>query len=1187
MNGGLTVLDGNEAAAHVAYQASEVIAIYPITPSSPMGEWADQWAAEGLPNAWGTVPTVAELQSEAGAAGTVHGALQAGALTTTFTASQGLLLMIPNMYRIAGELTPAVFHVAARALAAQGLSIFGDHSDVMAARSAGFAMLASGSVQEAADLALVAHAATLEARIPFLHFFDGFRTSHEVTRIDLPTPEQGRAMIPDELIRAHRARALSPDHPFIRGAAYNPDVAFQAREIVNPFYLACPAIVQAAMHRLAGFSGRAYHLFDYHGAADAERVVVIMGSGAEAAHEAVDGLTARGEKVGLLKVRLFRPFSAPDFVAALPGTVKTLVVLDRTKEPGAPGEPLYLDVVAALHEVETDGPRPRVVGGRYGLSSKEFTPAMVKAALDAANAPRPRNHFTLGIHDDVTHSSLPWDEEFSTEDAQAVRAVFYGLGADGTVGANKNSIKIIGTETDLHVQGYFVYDSKKSGSVTVSHLRFGPRPIRSTYLIQKASFVACHQFSFLERMDVLQLAEPGAVFLLNSPFGPEEVWDRLPRPVQAKIIARKLRFFVIDASTVASQAGMGGRINTVMQTCFFALSGVLPRQQAIEAIKKAITKTYGKRGPAVVEKNHAAVDAALAKLFEVRVPEKATSTQERRPAVPDQAPEFVKRVTSLMMVGDGDRLPVSALPVDSAWPSATTRWEKRNIALEVPVWDEEICIQCGKCVLVCPHAVIRGKVYDPAVLQGAPAAFKSAPARWPDRKHQHYTLQVAVEDCTGCRLCVEVCPVKNKSETRLKAINMTAAAPLRQQESANWDFFLAIPDADRGGVRQDSVKDVQLLEPLFEFSGACAGCGETPYLKLLSQLFGDRALLANATGCSSIYGGNLPTTPWAVNHDGRGPAWSNSLFEDNAEFGLGMRLAVDRQAEHAARLLVRLEGEVGSELVNALLGAEQASEAGIAAQRQRVGRLKERLAGIDLPDARDLLAVADTLVRKSVWVIGGDGWAYDIGFGGVDHVLASGQNVKLLVLDTEVYSNTGGQMSKSTPRGAVAKFAAAGKKGPKKDLALMAMTYGTCYVARVAMGASDTQTLTAFREAEAFAGPALILAYSHCIAHGYDLSRGLEQQKAAVLSGHWPLLRYNPDLKKQGKNPLQLDSRPPSLPLQKYAYNETRYTMLAQSDPAAARELLRLAQEDVRERWRLYEHWAALPANGQAMGDKP
>ncbi len=1173
MGSSKTVLDGNEAVAHVAYQASEVIAIYPITPSSPMGEWADQWSSEGRTNLWGTVPLVAEMQSEGGAAGALHGALQAGALTTTFTASQGLLLMLPNMYKIAGELTPAVIHVAARALAAGGLSIFGDHSDVMAARGTGFALLAAGSVQEAADLALVAHAATLEARIPFLHFFDGFRTSHEVAHADLPSAAVMRELLDDKLVHAHRGRALSPDHPVVRGTAHNPDVAFQARETVNPYYLACPAIVQHAMDNLATTTGRSYHLFDYVGAADAERVIVMMGSGAETAEETVEVLRSQGEKVGLIKVRLYRPFDFSAFLAALPPTVATVAVLDRTKEPGATGEPLYLDVMAALEESSV-ALSPRVVGGRYGLSSKEFTPAMVKAVFDLLKSDRPRNHFTVGIQDDVTLTSLAFDESFDSEDPQTVRAVFYGLGSDGTVGANKNSIKIIGEATNLHVQGYFVYDSKKAGSVTVSHLRFGPRPIRSEYLIQRADFVACHQFAFLDRMDDLKVAKLGSVFLLNSPYGPAEVWGQLPAPVQGQLRAKKVRFFVIDAARVAHAAGLRGRINTVMQTCFFALSGVLPRDEAIAAIKHATEKAYGKRGKAVVEMNFKAIDAALAGLSEVPIPTNGVAGPPRRATVSDGAPEFVRKVTSLMLVGEGDALPVSALPADGTWPVGTTQFEKRNIAQEIPVWDESICIQCGKCVLVCPHATIRGKVVEPAELAAAPAGFKSAPARWTDRQGLSYTLQVAPEDCTGCRLCVEVCPVKNKSETRLKAINMRPQPPLREREQANWEFFLGLPDPDRNTVRTDSVKDVQLLHPLFEFSGACAGCGETPYLKLLSQLFGDRALIANATGCSSIYGGNLPTTPWTTNAAGRGPAWSNSLFEDNAEFGLGMRLALDKQAEYAVELVGKLVDQIGTELAREITEAEQATEAGIAAQRERVYRLRQKFVALSDPRVADLLAVVDALVRKSVWIVGGDGWAYDIGFGGLDHVLASGHNVKLLVLDTEVYSNTGGQMSKSTPRGAVAKFAAGGKRAPKKDLALMAMSHGTAYVARVAMGASDTQTLTAFREAEAFNGPALILAYSHCIAHGYDLAKGVEQQKLAVTSGYWPLLRFNPALKADGKNPLHLDSKAPAVPLEKYIYNETRYTMLVQSDPTAAKALLRQAQDDVCERWLRYAHMA-------------
>jgi pyruvate-ferredoxin/flavodoxin oxidoreductase len=1186
-------IDGNEAAAYVAYQTNEVIAIYPITPSSPMGEWADQWSAERKPNIWGSVPRVVEMQSEGGAAGSLHGALQAGSLATTFTASQGLLLMIPNMYKIAGELTSAVIHVAARTVATHALSIFGDHSDVMAARSTGFAMLASNSVQEVMDFALIAQAATLEARVPFLHFFDGFRTSHEVSKVEQPTTEDLRALLGEDLVRAHRARALSPDRPVIRGTAQNPDVYFQAREASNPYYLACPTIVQSVMDKFAGLTGRQYHLFDYVGAPDAELVIVLMGSGAEAVQETVDFLAARGQKVGLVKVRLYRPFSVQDFIAALPSTVKTIAVLDRTKEPGATGEPLYLDVVAALHESmaysEKDAPfsvTPRVIGGRYGLSSKEFTPPMIKGVFDELEKPRPANHFTVGIEDDVTHTSLDYDPAFSTEDPGTIRAVFYGLGSDGTVGANKNSIKIIGEDTENYAQGYFVYDSKKAGSVTVSHLRFGPKPIHSTYLIRQASFVACHQPGFLERFDMLESVEAGATFLLNSLYSKEEVWDHLPRAAQQQIIRKKLRFFVVDAVKVAREAGMGGRINTVMQTCFFAVSGVLPRDEAIAAIKRSIQETYGRRGEAVVEKNFAAVDRALDHLHEVSVPEHVTSALDIVAPVPTEAPDFVQRVTAKIIAGQGDALPVSALPPDGTFPTSTAQWEKRNIALEIPVWDEDLCIQCGKCVLVCPHSVIRAKVYESGRLAEAPATLKSAAARWKDFKELRYTLQVSPEDCTGCRLCVEVCPAKSKSEVRHKAINMSPQPPLREQERENWKFFLGLPEPDHAALSLGQVKDVQLLQPLFEFSGACAGCGETPYIKLLTQLFGDRALIANATGCSSIYGGNLPTTPYTTNGQGRGPAWSNSLFEDNAEFGLGMRLALDQQADYGRRLLLKLSGALGQELVQEILKADQSDPSGISAQRERIAILKRKLEDVKSFEARDLASVADVLVKKSVWIVGGDGWAYDIGYGGLDHVLASGANVNLLVLDTEVYSNTGGQMSKATPRAAVAKFAAGGKSVPKKDLAMMAMSYGNVYVARVAMGGNDTHTLKAFWEAEAYDGPSLIIAYSHCIAHGYDMAYGMEQQKAAVQSGYWPLLRYHPALAKEGKNPLQLDSRPPSIPLQKYVYNETRYTMLAHSDPEAAKQLLELAQADVQDRWRLYENWAALPLAGVTKEEK-
>jgi len=1168
-------IDGNEAAAYVAHQSNEVIAIYPITPSSNMGEWADQWSAEQKTNIWGTVPTVIEMQSEGGAAGACHGALQAGSLCTTFTASQGLLLMIPNMYKIAGELTATVFHIAARSLAAQALSIFGDHSDVMAARSTGFGMLSSNSVQEVMDMALIAQAATLESRIPFMHFFDGFRTSHEVAKVEQLSAEDIRAMIDENLVFAHRSRALSPDRPFIRGTAQNPDVYFQAREACNPYYLAAPTIVQNAMDKFAEIAGRHYHLFDYFGAPDAERLIVMMGSGAEVAHEAVEALLATGEKVGLLKVRLFRPFAIEALVAAIPESVKSVAVLDRTKEPGATGEPLYCDVITAFAEM---GIIKKVIGGRYGLSSKEFTPAMVKGVYDELAKAHPKNHFTIGINDDVTHTSLDYDPEFSTEAAGTVRALFYGLGADGTVGANKNSIKIIGEETENFAQGYFVYDSKKSGSITISHLRFGNKPIRSSYLITKANFVACHQFSFLERIDMLKLAEPGATFLLNSPFDAEEVWDKLPRLVQQQIISKKLKFFVINGDEVAKVTGMGGRINTIMQTCFFAISGVLPREEAIAAIKHAIQKTYGKRGDTVVQKNYAAVDASLSHLQEVKVPDKVSSSFDLRPPVPAAAPAFVRDVLAQIIAGNGDDLPVSAMPIDGTFPSATAQWEKRNIALEIPVWDEVLCIQCGKCVLVCPHAVIRAKVYDDSYLGNAPASFKAVPARWKDMKDRKYTLQVAPEDCTGCTLCVEVCPAKSKSEVKHRAINMAPQPPLRESEAANWEFFLSLPETDRKLLSPTQVKDIQLLRPLFEFSGACSGCGETPYLKLVTQLFGDRVMIGNATGCSSIYGANLPTTPYCVNAEGRGPSWSNSLFEDNAEFGLGQRLAVDKQNEYARELVWRLVPQIGEELAQAILNADQKSEQGIFAQRERIAALKAKLAGLSASDAtldaRDLVSVADSLVKKSVWIVGGDGWAYDIGYGGLDHVLASGRNVNVLVLDTEVYSNTGGQASKSTPRGAVAKFAAAGKPSGKKDLALMAMSYGTVYVAKIAMGAGDMHTVKAIMEAEAYDGPSLIIAYSHCIAHGYDLAHGMDQQKAAVNSGYWPLFRYNPDLVAQGKNPFQLDSRPATIGLKDYIYNETRYTMLVKSNPEHAQELFKMAQDDVAAKWKLYDYMA-------------
>lgn len=1180
-------LDGNEAAAYISYNTSEVIAIYPITPSSNMGEFADEWAAKGYKNIWGLVPNVTEMQSEGGAAGAVHGALQAGSLSTTFTASQGLLLMIPNMFKIAGELTPTVFHIAARTIATHALSIFGDHSDVMGVRHTGWAMLSSGAVQEVMDLALVSHAATLEARVPFLHFFDGFRTSHELMKVERLTADDMHAMVSDELVIAHRNRALTPDSPVLRGTAQNPDVFFQAREAANSYYLKVPEIVQSYMNKLAALTGRQYHLFDYIGHPQAERVIIIMGSGAEAVHETVDYLNAHGnEKVGVVKVRLYRPFSAEDLVKAIPESAKVVAVLDRTKEPGALGEPLYQDVVTAFAEVSSSNGRrlPRVIGGRYGLSCKEFTPSMVKAVFDEIAKPAPKNHFTVGITDDVTNLSLPCDPSFSTEEKDVFRGLFIGLGADGTVSANKNSIKIIGEETDSFAQGYFVYDSKKSGSITKSHLRFGPKPIRSTYLIDRANFVAVHQFVFLEKYNVLENAQPGAVFLLNSPFPKEQVWDSLPRILQEEIIKKGIKFFAIDAYGVAKQTGMGVRINTIMQTCFFAISGVLPKDEAIRKIKESIKKSFGRMGDEVVQKNYQAVDQTLVNLHEIEVPKKVSSRIELPPTVSPNAPDFVQTVTAEIMAGRGDLLPVSAFPVDGTFPTATAKWEKRNITQSIPVWDPEVCIQCGKCAMVCPHAVIRMKVYDQKCLQGAPATFKHRKPigkEWP--AEAVYTLQIAPEDCTGCELCVEVCPAKNKTQTSLKAINMAAQLPIRESERACWEFFDNLPNYDRKALKLNTVKDSQLLQPLFEFSGACAGCGETPYVKLVSQLFGDRMVVANATGCSSIYGGNLPTTPWTQDLQGRGPAWSNSLFEDNAEFGLGFRLAIDKKIEQANDLLSRLGGQLDGTLVEGLLKAEQRDEAAIYEQRERVKALKAKLAAINSPEARQLLSVADYLVRKSVWIMGGDGWGYDIGYGGLDHVLASGRDINVLLLDTEVYSNTGGQMSKSTPIGACAKFAAAGKAIGKKDLGLLAMSYGYVYVAQVALGANDAQALRAILEAEQYKGPSIIIAYSHCIAHGYNLKNGLKQQKLAVESAHWPLYRYNPELAQTGQNPFVLDSRDPKVPLKDYIYNETRYKMLQKADPQRAEMLGQLAQEHVNRRW---QHYKLLSQKGGSDQEK-
>jgi pyruvate-ferredoxin/flavodoxin oxidoreductase len=1175
-------IDANEAVAYVAYRVNEVCAIYPITPSSAMAEWADEWSAKNTHNLWGNVPDVVEMQSEGGAAGTVHGALQGGALTTTFTASQGLMLMLPNMYKIAGELTATVFHVAARSLAAQGLSIFGDHQDVMAARPTGFALLSSSNVQEAHDFALIAQAATLESRIPFLHFFDGFRTSHEVNKIYLLTDRQIRAMIDDNLVFEHRKRALNPDHPFIRGTAQNPDVYFQGRETVNPYYDRTPGIVQACMDKFAALTGRQYRLFEYHGAPDAERVIVVMGSGIETASETARTLQAAGEKVGVLQVRLYRPFSIGHLVAALPTTVRSIAVLDRTKEPGASGEPLYQDVVSAVMESFGAGVMqhlPKVIGGRYGLSSKEFTPAMVKAVFDELKKEKPKSHFTVGILDDVSHTSLDYDPAYHLDDPAWTQALFFGLGADGTVGANKNSIKIIGENTPLHAQGYFVYDSKKSGARTVSHLRFGPNPIKAPYLIQKADFIACHQFNFMDKVEMLCFAKPGSTFLLNSPFGPDALWDELPRPVQQEMLDKKLKLYVIDANAVARDTGMQGRINTIMQTCFFAISGVLPREEAIAQIKKAIEKTYYKKGKAVIEQNFKAVDETLSHLHEVKLPAAVSNNRGLPLVVSAGAPEFVQRVTAVMMAGHGDELPVSMMPADGTYPSGTTKWEKRNISDLVPSWEPDICIQCGNCSFVCPHSVIRSKYYHEDCLEQAPSGFKSAPINargFPDTK---FTLEISVEDCTGCTLCVEVCPVTNRSERDKKAINMTAKAPLLDSSLANLEFFDNIAVNERNKVNFSTVHGVQFLESLFEYSGACAGCGETPYVKLLTQLFGDRLMVANATGCSSIYGGNLPTTPWSVNKAGRGPAWSNSLFEDNAEFGLGMRVSADKHAALARQLLQQMEAELGAELVKGILTAPQLTESDIVAQRVRVDALMKKLLVSSRPEARQLESVVGHLVRRTVWLVGGDGWAYDIGSGGLDHVLASGRNVNILVLDTEVYSNTGGQSSKATPTAATAKFASAGKRVGKKDLALQVISYGNVYVAQLAMGANPQQTLLAMREAEAYDGPSLLLAYSHCIAHGIEMEKGLTQQKLAVASGYWPLIRYNPMLRKKGENPFVLDSPRPIMALRDYAYNELRYKLLTRSNPEDAEKLMQLAQELVDLRWKTYEEMAGYGAS--------
>jgi len=1178
-NGPVRTLDGNEATAYVAYRVNEICAIYPITPSSPMGEFADKWATEGVKNIWGSIPHVAELQSEGGASGALHGALQTGALTTTFTASQGLLLMIPNMYKIAGELTPAVIHVTARSLAAQALSIFGDHSDVMAARSTGFAQICSSSVQEAHDMALIAQAASLEARLPFIHFFDGFRTSHEVAKITMLSNDQIRAMINDDHVIAHRERGLNPDRPVIRGTAQNPDVFFQARETVNPFYVALPGIVENAMNRFADLTGRKYRLFDYHGAPDAERVLMVMGSGTEAVREAVEYMETQGERVGVIQVHLFRPFSTAHLLQVLPETTRAIAVLDRTKEPGATGEPLYQDVMIGMSEAVSagklpTGSLPTITGGRYGLSSKEFTPAMVKGIFDELRKDRPKNHFTIGIHDDVTHTSLDYDPSFNTEAENVFRGIFYGLGADGTVGANKNSIKIIGEETDFHAQGFFVYDSKKSGSQTTSHLRFGPDSIRSTYLIQSANFIGCHQFNFLEKTDVLKHAVPGATFLLNSPYGPDEVWDKLPKPVQEQIIQKNIDFHVIDAYKVAEDAGLGSRMNTILQTCFFAMCGVIPRDDAIRKIKEAIKKTYGKRGEKVVEMNYLAVDKAIENLHKIEVPAATTSNLDLPPVVSTRAPAFVQNLTAVIMAGKGDDLPVSAMPIDGTYPTGTTTWEKRNVSLTVPVWNPDICIQCGNCSLVCPHGVIRVKHYEESHLANAPAGFKAAALRVKGQEDRKFTLQVAVEDCTGCTLCVDTCPVKSKENPDQKAINMESKLPILEQQRACLEFFETLPDHDPADTDTTKVRGVQFLKPLFEFSGACGGCGETPYVKLLSQLFGDRMLVANATGCSSIYGGNLPTTPWTTNRKGQGPAWSNSLFEDNAEFGFGFRTAVNQHRQIASDQLTALAPEIGEDLVKEILEAPQATYEEVDRQRGRVATLMDRLKNLDDPRAKSLASLAGHLVRRSVWIVGGDGWAYDIGFGGLDHVLASGKNVNVLVLDTEVYSNTGGQASKATPRGAVARFAEGGKQARKKDLGMLAISYGSIYVAQVAMGAKPQQTLQAFLEAEAYEGPSLIIAYSHCIAHGIDLKNGLRQQELAVKSGYWPLFRFQPGKGVGESGTFRLDSKPPAIPFKDYAYNEVRYNELSRRLPEEASRLLELANEDIQEKWLVYQELA-------------
>ncbi len=1177
-------MEGNEALAHVSYRTSEVVCVYPITPASPMGEYSDAWAAEGKTNIWGTVPKIDELQSEAGAAAAVHGALQTGALTTTFTASQGLLLMIPNMYKIAGELTPCVIHVSARALAAQALSIFGDHGDVMSVRGTGFALLASSSVQEVMDMALISAASTLASRVPFLHFFDGFRTSHEISKIEVIADETIKMMIDDDLVIAHRNRRLSPDAPAIRGTSQNPDIYFQARETVNSYYNACPEITEKVMEKFGKLTGRYYNLYEYYGAPDAERVIVLMGSGVETARETMEYLNKQGEKVGVIHARLFRPFDIERFVKAFPSTVTSVAVLDRMKEPGSAGEPLYLDTVNAMHEGLQNGllkAVPTIIGGRYGLSSKEFTPAMIKAVFDNLASAKPKNHFTVGITDDVTKTSLEVDSTFSIEPDEMFRALFYGLGSDGTVGANKNSIKIIGENTPNFAQGYFVYDSKKSGSITTSHLRFGPYQIRSAYLITEAQFIGCHHWVFLEMVDLVKYLKKGGTLLLNSPYAAEELWDKLPKIVQEHLIRKEAKLYTIDAYKVAHTSGMGQRINTIMQACFFAISGVLPREEAVEKIKNSIRETYGKKGDDVVNQNIQAVDNTLSNLHQVTIGSIADSAKELRQPIVGEAPDFVCNVLAKIISGEGDDIPVSELPVDGTYPTGTAKFEKRNLADEIPVWEPEICIQCAKCALVCPHAAIRAKVYDPKYLASAPRTFKSAEAKGASWSGMKYTIQIAPEDCTGCEVCAHICPGRDKNTPGKRALNMNPQQPLREAEVDNWNYYLNIPDFDRSHINLKLIKEQQLQQPLFEFSGACAGCGETPYIKMMTQLFGDRLVIGNATGCSSIYGGNLPTTPYTTNASGLGPAWSNSLFEDTAEFALGFRISIDKQREYAGELLKRVASEIGETLTNEILNASENNEPEIYEQRKRVSILKEKLLLLDSSDARNLLSLADMFVKKSVWGVGGDGWAYDIGYGGVDHVTASNKNINLLVLDTEVYSNTGGQASKATPKAAVAKFATAGRTVTKKDLGLISMSYGNAYVASVAFGSRDDQTLKAFLEAEAYNGPSIIIAYSHCIAHGINMSTGLDNQKAAVDSGHWILYRYNPERLLEGKNPLILDSKKPKIPVAQFLDMENRFRMLKKSHPALAAEYYTAIQKEVDARWAHYEYLAARTFGGE------